>query len=224
MMAMGLEQELVAFKAEFERTAPAGRAALYDRKVEELRERFPLQRVLQPGAVAPEFSLSDTDGSQKSLSDMLRLGPVVLTFYRGGWCPYCNLQLRAYQNALPEFEALGATLLAISPELPDNSMSTAEKNALRFSVLSDRGNTVASAFGLVYSLPEELREALRSNGKALPAMNGDESWELPVPATFVIGTDRRVAFSFVEIDYRRRLAPEDLIVALRNTRSAGTSP
>jgi len=221
---MGLEQELVAFKTELERTAPAERAALYDRKVEELRERFPLQRVLQPGAVAPEFSLSDTDGSQKSLSDMLRLGPVVLTFYRGGWCPYCNLQLRAYQNALPEFEALGATLLAISPELPDNSMSTAEKNALRFSVLSDRGNTVASAFGLVYSLPEELREALRSNGKALPAMNGDESWELPVPATFVIGTDRRVAFSFVEIDYRRRLAPEDLIVALRNTRSAGTSP
>lgn len=219
---MSLEQELADFKAEFERTAPAGRAALYDRKVEELRKSFSLQRVLQVGGRAPEFSLPDTDGSRKSLSEMLSRGPVILTFYRGGWCPYCNLQLRAYQRHLQEIEASGATLVAISPELPDNSLSTAEKNALNFPVLSDVGNLVASAFGLVYALPEELREVLRSNGKALPPLNGDESWRLPVPASFIIGTDSRVAFSFVEIDYRRRLAPEDLIAALRKMGPADT--
>jgi len=220
---MGLEQELADFKAQFERTAPPGRAALYDKKVDELREQFPLQGVLQVGSPAPDFSLANSHGSRTSLTDLLARGPAVLTFYRGGWCPYCNLQLRAYQKILPEIEAYGATLVAISPELPDNSLSTAEKNALRFPVLSDVGNSVAAAFGLVYALPEELREALQSNGKALPALNGDESWELPVPAIFIVGTDRRVAFSFIEIDYRRRLAPEDLLIALRTVGSAEAS-
>ncbi|MCK1741293.1 AhpC/TSA family protein [Bradyrhizobium sp. 139] len=213
---MGLEQDLADFKAEFERTAPAGRAALYDRKVEELREAFPLQDVLQVDDLAPDFTLSGATGQMVSLSELLRQGPVILTFYRGGWCPYCNLQLRAYQAALPEIESYGASLVAISPELPDRSLSTAEKNALGFRVLSDVGNSVASAFGLVYALPEELREALRSNGKALPAHNGDETWELPVPATFIVAKNRRIVFSFVEIDYRRRLAPEALIEALRH--------
>lgn len=213
---MGLEQDLAEFKAEFERTAPAGRAALYDRKVEELRAAFPLQDVLQVDDLAPDFTLSDATGQTVSLNGLLHQGPVVLTFYRGGWCPYCNLQLRAYQAALSEIQAYGASLVAISPELPDRSLSTAEKNALRFPVLSDVGNSVASAFGLVYALPEELREALRSNGKALPAHNGDETWELPVPATFIVAKNHRVVFSFVEIDYRRRLAPEALIESLRH--------
>ena len=113
-------------------------------------------------------------------------GPVVVTFYRGGWCPYCNIQLRAYQAVQPQMVALGARLVAISPQLPDRSLSTAETNELTFDVLSDVGNGVARSFGLVYALPEELREALRSNNKALPGINGDESWELPVPATYVI--------------------------------------
>lgn len=216
---MGLEQELADFKAQFERTAPPGRAALYDKKIDELRIQFPLQNVLKVGSPAPDFSLANRHGSRMSLVDLLARGPAILTFYRGGWCPYCNLQLRAYQKVLSEIEALDATLVAISPELPDNSLSTAEKNALRFPVLSDVGNYIAAAFGLVYALPEELREALRSNGKALPALNGDESWRLPVPATFIVGTDGRVAFAYVEIDYRRRLAPEDLLIALRSVGS-----
>ena len=120
-----------------------------------------------------------------SLYDLLQSGPAVVTFYRGGWCPYCNIQLRAYQAVLPDITELGARLVAISPQLPDGSLSTAEANELTFDVLSDLGNDVARRFGLVWSLAEELRAALRSNNKALPDINGDDSWELPVPATYV---------------------------------------
>ncbi len=219
---MGLEQDLANFKAEFERTAPAGRAALYDSKVEELRTKFALNGVLKVGDRAPEFSLSDALGSHMSLADALKGGAAVVTFYRGAWRPYCNLQLKAYQQALPEIMALGAQILAISPQLPDGSLSTAEKNSLKFPVLSDVGNSVARSFGLVYALPEELRAALRLNGKSLPGVNGDESWELPVPATFVVDTDRRIASVFFEVDYRRRLGPEELIGTLRAMRESAS--
>jgi peroxiredoxin len=213
---MGLERDLADFRAEFERTAPPGRAALYSAKIDELRARFALENVLAVGDAAPDFALPDVQGRIIALPEALHIGPVVLAFYRGGWCPYCDLQLRAYQSVLPTVVQLGARLIAVSPQLPDGSLSTAEKNKLEFDVLSDVGNGVARSFGLVYSLSEELREALRSNGKDLTRINGDESWELPVPATFVIAPDRRVMLAHVDVDYRRRLAPEDIITALRS--------
>jgi peroxiredoxin len=218
---MGLERDLDDFRAEFERKAPAGRAALYNAKIEELRASFPLGSVFAIGDTAPNFALPDVHGRMIALYDALRGGPVILAFYRGGWCPYCDLQLRAYQSALRTIVDLGARLLAVSPQLPDGSLSTAEKNRLEFDVLSDVGNGVARSFGLVYSLPEELREALRSNGKDLPGINGDKSWALPVPATFVIAPDRRVMLAHIDVDYRRRLAPEDIIASLRSLRSIG---
>lgn len=216
---MGLDQELEAFRAEFERTAPAGRSELYNAKVEELRGRFPLKDTLAVGDEAPDFTLPNTRQRQVSLTSILHAGPAIVTFYRGGWCPYCNIQLRAYQRALPEIAELGGQILAISPQLPDGSLSVSEKNALEFEVLSDAGNVVGRSFGLVYALPEELRAVLKLNGKALPGINGDESWELPLPATFVIGQDRRVALAYVDIDYRRRLSPEDIIATLRSLRT-----
>jgi peroxiredoxin len=141
-----------------------------------------------------------------------------VTFYRGGWCPYCNIQLRAYQAMLPEMTALGARLVAISPQLPDGSLSTAESNELTFAVLSDVGNRVARTFGLVWSLPEELRAALRSNNKALPGINGDDSWELPVPATYVVARDGGVALAAIDVDYRNRLEPDAILTTLRSLR------
>jgi peroxiredoxin len=213
---MSLDQQLADFKAEFARTAPAGRPALYEAKIEELRASFALEAAAGVGAVAPDFRLPDVKGNPVSLSDLLQSGPVVVTFYRGGWCPYCNIQLRAYQAALPQVTTLGARLVAISPQLPDQSLSTAQADELTFDVLSDIGNIAARGFGLVYALPEELRAALRSNNKALPGINGDESWELPVPATYVIARDRRVALAYVEVDYRKRLGPEAILDALRS--------
>jgi peroxiredoxin len=174
---------------------------------------------VQPLAVgmrAPTFSAQTKDGVLRTFSPESYQKPTVVIFYRGGWCPYCNIQLRAYQAALPEMVALGARLVAISPQLPDGSLSTAETNELTFDVLSDVGNTVARRFGLVYALPEEFRAALRSNNKALPGINGDESWELPVPAVYVIARDRRVAFAAIDVDYRNRLEPEAILAALKS--------
>lgn len=212
---MSLQQQLTDYKALFLRTAPAERAALYEAKVAELEASFPIDKAASIGSLAPEFSLPDARGAQVSLTGLLANGPVVVTFYRGGWCPYCNIQLRAYQAIAPELTAFGATLCAISPQTPDGSLTTAETNALTFPVLSDAGNHAARAFGLVYALPQELRDALTSAGKALPGLNGDPSWELPVPATFVIGRDRRIALAHIDVDYRRRLEPDAIIAALR---------
>jgi peroxiredoxin len=213
---MSLDQQLVDFRAEFLRTAPAGRAALYEAKIEELRASFALAAAAGVGAVAPEFRLPGVKGNPVSLADLVRQGPVVVTFYRGGWCPYCNIQLRAYQAILPQIAALGARLVAISPQLLDQSLSTAQRDELTFDVLSDVGNHTAARFGLVYALPEELCAALRSNNKALPGINGDDSWELPVPATYVIARDGRIALAYVEVDYRKRLEPEAILDALRS--------
>lgn len=215
---MGLEQQLAAFKAEFMRTAPPGRHALYEAKIEELRGQFAREKALAAGDLAPDFTLPGVHGTPVSLAELLADGPAVVTFYRGGWCPYCNIQLRAYQAVLSAMTALGARLAAISPQRPDGSLSTAEANALSFDVLSDAGNQVARRFGLVYALAEELRAALRANNKALPGINGDDSWELPVPATYVIGRDRRIALAFLDVDYRNRLDPQailDELAALR---------
>jgi len=215
---MGLQQQLDAFKAEFARTAPVGRPALYEAKIEELRASFALEHATRTGDQAPDFTLPDPQGRDVSLGTLLEAGPAIVTFYRGGWCPYCNIQLRAYQAVLPEMTALDARLVAISPQLPDSSLSTAEANELTFDVLSDVGNNVARNFGLVWSLPEELRAALRSNNKALPGINGDDSWELPMPATYVIGRDGRVALAGIDVDYRNRLEPDAILTTLRSLR------
>jgi peroxiredoxin len=213
---MSLEQELAAFEAEFSRTAPAGRAALYEAKIEQLRADFALASAVSVDEAAPDFALPNAAGKSIVLKQLLRSGPVILTFYRGGWCPYCNIQLRAYQSILPQISASGARLVAISPQLPDNSLDTVNKNALTFDVLSDVRNEVARSYGLVYSLPEEIRAALRSNNKALPSINGDDSWELPVPATYVVARDQHVALAYIEVDYRKRLEPKALLTCLNS--------
>ncbi len=217
---MGLQQQLDAFRAEFVRTAPAGRPALYEAKIEELRASFASERAIRTGDEAPNFTLPDPQGRTVSLGALLKAGPAVVTFYRGGWCPYCNIQLRAYQDILTEITTLGGRLVAISPQLPDGSLSTAEANKLTFDVLSDSGNRVARSYGLVWALPEELRAALRSNNKALPDINGDDSWELPVPATYVIARGYRVALAAIDVDYRNRLEPEAILSTLRTLRPA----
>ena len=217
---MGLKQELDAFKAQFVQTAPAGRFALYTAKIEELRQSCARDNAITEGDIAPDCSLPDAKGGSVTLSALLAQGPTVITFYRGGWCPYCNIQLRAYQAILPQIAAAGASLVAISPQAPDRTLSTAETNALTFHVLSDLENRVARSFGLVYSLPEEIRAALRSVNKALPEINGDDSWELPVPSTYVVTGNGRVTLAHIDVDYTQRLEPEEILAALRSRKAA----
>lgn len=183
---------------------------------------FAVEKSLKTGDFAPDFNLPNQSRRFISLARLLHSGPAVVTFYRGGWCPYCNLQLRAYQQALGEIIVLGGKLVAISPQLPDGSLSTAEMNRLSFDVLSDVGDHVARSFGLVYALADELRAALTSKNKALPDINGDGSWELPLPATYVIAPDRKIALAEIELDYRERLEPEAIVAALRTLRSSMT--
>lgn len=160
------------------------------------------------GQKAPEFSLPDQLGETVTLSLVLERGPAVIVFYRGEWCPYCDLTLRAYQRILPQINALGASLIAISPQTPDNTLTTVEKKELTFSVLSDVGNVVSRKYGLVFVTPEAARHP------GISAANGDESWELPVPGTFVIARDGTIKFTFVDADWTHRLEPAELLKVL----------
>ena len=171
---------------------------------------------LKVGAKAPDFNLPNPSGESVSLNALLEKGPVVLNFYRGGWCPYCNLELKAYKNRLPEIEELGASLVAISPQTPDNSLSTAEKNELEFQVLSDVGNKTADQFGLVFTLAEELHDLYKSFGLDIPKFNGDDTWELPMPGTYVLDKDGTVKYAFADADYTKRAEPEDVISTLKD--------
>jgi peroxiredoxin len=168
----------------------------------------------QAGEPAPSFALKGPRGNTVALADLLRAGPVVLTFYRGAWCPYCNLQLREYQAMLPELKKLGATLVAVSPQTPDHSLSVTEKNDLAFPVLSDPHNEVARSYGLVFKVAGDLVDTYKNVGSDLVKYNGDDSWELPAPGTFVIGRDGKIRLAFVDGDYTRRLEPAAILEAL----------
>jgi len=169
---------------------------------------------LGPGEVAPAFTLPDVVGEPLSLGGLIAKGPVVLSFYRGGWCPYCSTQFRALQSALSDIRDVGAELVAISPQTPDNTLSTAEKLELTFPVLSDLGNNVAKSFGLVFTLPEDLRSVYEGFGLDIPAANGDDTFQLPIPATFVIDRDGIVAWRFADPDYTKRADPIEVLEVL----------
>jgi peroxiredoxin len=213
---MSLKAELDAFRSEFmARVPPEIRDAMV-RADMELAASGIVQKALKAGDRAPDFSLPDARGGCVRLNGLLGAGPVVLSFYGGGWCPYCNLELRALQKSLPEITRLGATLVAVSPQTPEESLSTAEKNALAFPVLSDGGSATAKSFGIAYDLAEELRPIYTRFGHALPDKNGDHSWILPLTATYVIDPDATIALAFVDVDYRNRLEPAEILTALQS--------
>jgi peroxiredoxin len=166
------------------------------------------------GDLAPNFILPDARGNAVALRALLMQGPAILVFYRGSWCPYCNAELAAYQLALPEIAARGARLVAISPEKPDSSLRAETIDRLDFEVLSDAGNRVARQFGLVYTLDDAAQAMLQANGVDLERYNGEGARELPVPATFIVGRDRRILFAAADADFRRRTEPADVVAAL----------
>ena len=172
--------------------------------IEELQRRHIVQRSLQPGDTVPNFSLKNQHQRTVSLYDQLNEGPVVLKFYRGGWCPYCNLELKAWQHELPEVTFSGAQLLAVTPENISHIIHTVRKNALDFPVLHDVNSEVASAFGLSATLSNHIQAFYRSLGLNLSMRNADMKVRLPLPATYVIGTDFTVQYAFVDEDYRNR--------------------
>jgi peroxiredoxin len=167
-----------------------------------------------PGGMAPEFSLPNALGRTIALRSLRDRGPVVVSFYRGRWCVYCNTALRALQRSLPEIEELGGSLCAISPQTPDNSLTMREKAEIGFEVLSDAGNAVARQFGIVYEVTPDMRPMYDELAIRLPDFNGDESWELPSPATFIVGRDGRIVWRFIDANYTHRADPDDIIAEL----------
>jgi peroxiredoxin len=190
--------------------------SVYDRDAEALGAGDTFAGALRAGDHAPSFRLPDARGGEVALADLLADGPVVLVFYRGAWCPYCNLQLAAFQSALADIRAAGATLVAVSPQTPDRSLSLAESKALEFPVLSDAGNAVARDYGLVFTQGAAATEASRGLGIELADFNGDASNALPAASTFVIGADGVIRFAAVSGDYRWRVGPEEVLAALRS--------
>ncbi|MEB3283197.1 MAG: peroxiredoxin-like family protein [Lyngbya sp.] len=213
---MNLTEELQNLKKQFLSNQAQDVIAKMTQATEDLIKSGIVEQALKVGDRVPNFQLPNALGETVELQELFKSGPVVITFYRGQWCPYCNLELRTLQKYLPEIEQLGAKLVAISPQTPDNSLSTTEKNELTFEVLSDVGNQVARKFGLVFVLPEELRPIYQGFGINLPAYNGDESFELPIPATYVIDRNGIIVHAFVEPDYTQRLDPEKIITTLKN--------
>src|SRR6266571_167416 len=209
-----LQQQIDEFIAEGASRLPAGLLQDLLSPIGQLINSGAAELAFKEGAQAPDFTLPDIRGNAVTLSQLLRQGPVVMTFYRGQWCPYCHLQLRAYQLALLHMQARGASLVAISPQMPDHSRALAEKLELTFALLSDRGNQVARQFGLVFTIDEAVRGAHKQVRADLPKFNGNDSWELPMAGTFLVDQSGTVRQAFVHPDFTRRLDPSVVIARL----------
>jgi len=186
-------------------------AAIYAKAAEELATSDILEKALRDGDSAPMFELPDASGKMVRLADVLESGPVIVSFYRGSWCPFCNLELRAMQRELESAKAAGVTLMAISPNKPDESLTLVEKHELTFPVLSDDDNLVAKKFNLVFKMEQGLVDRYLEDGRNIAEMNGSEKWELPVPATYVIDTSGVIRYAFVSLNHRERAEPSDVI-------------
>ena len=212
---MSLKQASSEFKAQVQEKL-GEKFSILAGDVERVRAAGTIDRALKVGQSAPDFTLPDAFGKEVSLRSMRAKGPVVISFYRGEWCPFCNLEMRALQEALPKIQKLGATLIAISPEKPDHAMVAIEKNKLTFPVLSDFGNKVARQFGIVFQVGQEVIEFSKNVFKNdLALRNGEDSYELPVPATYVVDQSGLIRFAHVSVDYMTgRAEPEAVVAAL----------
>ena len=211
---MNLTEELLKANTANREKIPAEILSIMDNATAQLVENGIITKVIKLGAKFPEATLINSKGKNVSLASIAGNSPLVISFYRGGWCPYCSIQLKAIQKALPDIAAKGAKLVAITPETPDNSLSTEEKNALEFDVLSDIDNKLAKELGLVFQLPKSVQDIYNQFGLDIEKHNGNADFELPMPATFVIDREKKVTYRFVNEDYTKRAEITDILNAL----------
>jgi peroxiredoxin len=196
---------------------PVETQAIHARAIAELKQQRLAANILPVGATAPEFQLQDHDGKTITSSDLLTKRRLVLCFIRGRWCPFCVAQTEAMNLILPEIERAGGTLVAVSPQTVQQSSFMRDQHKLRFPLLSDAGNKVARQFGLAYRIPDEQRAVYQRAFVNLPFVNGDDSWELPIPATYIVGRDGIVLYASANEDYAERPEPEDIVRALNQS-------
>ena len=211
---MSLKAQIDAFNVQKEANLPADVLALMNTTNEELIAQHIRNNALQVGDKIENFILPNHLGKNIELADLLDKGPVVVSFYRGAWCPYCNLELKALNDFLPQFKTKSAQLVAISPQLPDQTLTTAQKNELEFDVLSDVGNKVAQQFGLLFTLDKRIQELYTGFGIDFEHTYGDKTYQLPLPATYVINQEGVITYAFLNEDYTLRAEPSDVMTAL----------
>lgn len=212
-MNQSLADEINAFQEKFLPSVPSATLDTMRTELGNLLNSEIAEQAKTTGAF-PDFALADANNQETRLSDLLSNGPLVINFYRGAWCPYCNLELNALQHRLPEIEVTGARLVAISPQVPEKSRDQLSLSRLNFDVLSDVGNELARDCGLVFTLPESLRPIYAAWEIDIPSHNGDDLFELPIPATYIIDGDGRIRFSYINMDYTQRLEPDIIIEQL----------
>jgi peroxiredoxin len=217
---MSLQAKLDAFKADFEAgkppyNVPRSVIETMHRATAELIASGAARRAKKAGEIAPSFSLQDPEGNVVNSDQLLKRGPLVVSFYRGVWCPYCNMELQALEAVKSEFDKYRASLVAISPQTAPNSRKSVRQNKLSFPILSDVKGKVGAAFGLRFNLQDYLIELYKGLKNDLPTFNDDPSWTLPMPARFVIGQDGTILYSEVNPDYTHRPEPEDMIPVLQ---------
>jgi peroxiredoxin len=190
------------------------RLAIGERSIEELFSTSIEKQILPVGAKAPEFALPDFSGRTVRSSDLLALGPLVINFFRGRWCPYCITELEAWRDLYPALRERGALVVGISPQTQRQSDFTAGQHTIPFPLLTDAGCKVAEQFGLVWTLPDYLRRYYLGILVNIPFINGDDRWRLPLPATYVLGPDGKVLYAEAHADFRVRPEPEDVLRVL----------
>ena len=211
-----LREELAERKRLMELYVPADTRAVNERATEALRNSGVTERALKVGEQAPAFALLDHNGKPVSSAALLAKGPLVIAFMRGRWCPFCCGEAEALNRMLPAFESAGASLIAISPQSVNQAYFMHDQHKLRFPLLVDEGNKVARQFGIVYRVPDYQEKLFSSVFINLPHINGDQSWELPLPATYVIGRDGKVQYAWINVDYTERAEPGEVLRFLQN--------
>jgi peroxiredoxin len=211
-----LRQILAERRESIAQYVPAETRAIHVRAVAELKQRCLAANILGIGAKIPQFELPDQNGKNVRYLDLLAKGRLVLCFIRGRWCPFCVAQMEAMNLALPQIEQAGATLAAISPQTVKQAYFMHDQHKLRFPLLSDAGNRVARQFGLIYRVSDEQQSLYMRTFVNLPFVNGDDSWELSIPATYVIERDGTVIYSSANEDYTERPEPSEIVALLQS--------
>ncbi len=211
---MSLSTILSERKANNKKNIPTEKWTVMEHSTNDLKKQKLSNKAIKSGNLLPEFKLPNVHNKVISLNEITS-DFLIISFYRGGWCPFCNLELKALQNILPDLKKMNTELVAISPETPDNSLTTSEKNELGFTVLSDLNNSYAKSLGLVFQLPEDLREVYHSFNIDVPKHNKNKDYELPMPATYILNKKREIIYDFIPEDYTERLNPSTILNILK---------
>lgn len=210
-----LQTAIDEYNAAKKEKMPAEVLTTMARATNQLKDSDIENQALHTGDRIPDFSLPNQHGEKRQFSDFFKQSTVVLNIYRGGWCPYCNFEMKALADALPEIEAAGARLIGMAPETPDHALETANRHDIGIEILSDTGNVISGKLGLVFNLAEELRPIYLGAGLDIPAYNGDDTFRLPIPATYIVGSDGIIQADFVNADYTQRMEPVEIVKALK---------